>query len=375
MRLDQAVDLRLDGRSALRAVMDGVVVWEPGDAGPHFTRDGDELRLHGQAFRVVGWEFWNAAGCHSTVTEQNIRDYFEAVPAGVVTGFRCLPVPAVFPRANIDRMFDLAAEYQRYVMPTLFDGRSWCGYDYRRWGSEQGKGKTRTYYTEAGSEHTFPWIDDIVDAHADNPWVFAWRLINEPGVRQMTEWADTTVDDPDTLPEDIADFIHRNAARIKTHTDHLIVSGTGAGFWLSKSTAPWEGDAQAQMYAVHDHPAVDIVTMEDYEYTSLGTTGRSGWWPSSKAAADALGKPLMVGEIGVQSYANDASNTGGLTTHAQRATIMGQKAAAYDDDDVAAMFWWSWFPHSPFSGYQYETIHGFAMPEWDAWNSEAQAVT
>lgn len=121
-------------------------------------------------------------------------------------------------------------------------------------------------------------------------------------------------------------FEHEVASAVKAILpDTLVMSGI-------QDTYHGFADTPEEYRQLLDHPAIDIATLHDFDLASVGLTGLHGRWEKNNGVARALGKPMIVGEMGCGSK--------GSITDQQRAAALRVKNAAYKAGGAAAVCYW-----------------------------------
>ena len=103
----------------------------------------------------------------------------------------------------------------------------------------------------------------------------------------------------------------------------------------------------ADFAAVHDSPAIDGAGMHEYEGHDVGNWGVANRFPGFKAAMDAIGKVIIIGEYGVGSK-------GTTTTAALRTDRAKVKTIAYRNAGAKTSLIWAvaepWATQDPTTG-------------------------
>ena len=193
-----------------------------------------------------------------------------------------------------------------------------------------GRWRDRAWYaggagaTEAGMPNSyFGWVDEIVQRYASSPAIGAWEPVNEPDPStclpgfQGSGCFGHTRCDPGAA-QALAGFFTTVGTRIRELDPGALV-GTGGTGWCG-----WADEDQVR--TVESSPGIDLVSAHDYhadtEPVPLGVT-------LEVRRGRALGKPVIVGEVGM-----NAAGASGRTPHQRaellQAKVTGQVAAGAD---------------------------------------------
>ena len=207
-----------------------------------------------------------------------------------------------------------AEKYNQKLILTLADGRSYCG-EWDGYNGSDGSGKQSSWYSSGYKTNYVPWVKQVVTRFASSPSVGMWELINEPG---------------DTDNTTLKAFFNDVSTTIKQlDPNHLISSG---------SWAPWAYGGQSGFQSIHDVPNVDVGSLHEYDYDyNNGNTIVSPHFAPAINAMNALNKPLIVGETGI-----NAADSGCRTNRTQRRDAMRQKFQQYLAGGAAGVFVWTW---------------------------------
>jgi hypothetical protein len=205
-----------------------------------------------------------------------------------------------------------------------------------QWGScESGGYKTDAWYTggyktTVGSLETVTyrqWVADVVSHYKNDPTIAMWQLMNEAEIK-TSKSASTCAP-----TADLYNFAADVSGLIKSiDSNHLVNLGTmGAGQCGS------QGSDYAHLGSI---PTIDVLEYHDYGHDSTALPTNLA---NDVAASKALGKPIFVGEAGIQV------NSGGSTP--TRASEFDAKCTAQLGAGVGGFLVWSWnnSPSSPLS--------------------------
>jgi len=347
-------------------------------------RDGSNFTLDGQPFRFVGFNLYDAANTagYSCVwwqrySEAELDGAFGAMhdQAGATVvrfwAFQSYTAGGT-DWSGMDRVLRLAAKHNMKVLPVLEDGPGYCGLQTPPW-SNAGRERWQnngTWYDQAwrrdfrydGYALSLPdYIDRIVARYKDNPTILGWMLMNE---------ADTS------NVEGLYTFARVLSAQIKAvDSRHLVTLG-------SQSSGP-PATAGANFLRVYGLPTIDFAEGHDYPYWTGGDGetmplpgspdgGRSLPEPRSAACMDTsgtpgramvgcalaqalriLGKPFVMGEVGVKGADSAA-------TRARRAQLLRAKVDVFFANGGSGYLIWQW--NNLVDTEQYDVLPGVSDP-------------
>jgi mannan endo-1,4-beta-mannosidase len=279
----------------------------PAEAGrpPGFVyREGTALMLDGRPYRFVGVNNFDLTGCHTgtPVASADTDAFFASLP----------PVSMVrvwaFERwgiAPIEETVRLAEKHGQKLTLVLIDGNATC--DVPALGPD--------WYRQGFRGAYFDWIKRLATEFRDSPAVAIWELIGEGGLDSLST-------------DEVKQFYDESAAQIKqVDPKHLVSTG---------ALAPWESFqfGEAGYAYVHSGLNIDLLGVHEYDFGySNGQTVISPQFFTARDAAQALGKPIYVGETGVGLKS-------GCMTAEERAAVLRKKFDAYLASDAAGVLYW-----------------------------------
>ena len=298
-----------------------------GRSGTHFT-------LAGQPFTFTGFNIYQAnsrSNCSSTMGTGSALD---------------TALSGIGPGSEVFRAWFFQS------LATTNGARDWSAFDHtlavakahgvkvivtlgNQWGScESGGYKTDSWYTggyktTVGSLETVSyraWVQEIVSRYKNDPTIAMWQLINEAEIKTSKSSSCAPTADLYSFAADVSGLIK------SIDPNHLVNLGTmGAGQCGSQG-----GDYQK----LGSISTIDVLEYHDYGHdaTALPTN-----LASDVAVSKALGKPIFVGEAGIQ-----VASGGSLST---RAAEFDSKCTAQFNAGVGGFLVWSWnnSPSSPAS--------------------------
>ncbi|MGV0835526.1 cellulase family glycosylhydrolase [Mycolicibacterium thermoresistibile] len=274
--------------------------------GGNVYRNGTQLMLNGAPYRFVGVNNYDLTGCHTgtPVAAAAAERFFAQLPPNSMTRVWAFEEWGFAP---VQRTVRLAEKYNQKLTLVFADGAGFCNaprFDV-------------AWYTGGFRGSYFAWIERLTTAFGGSPAVGMWEIMNEPG------------SGVDGLTSDIIkSFYDETAAHIKRHDPAHLVS-TGA-------LAPWQPFQKGESgYAeVHSGPDIDVVSVHefDFPYTD-GEAIVSTHFETARRAAQAIGKPLYVGETGV-------SLAQGCMTADERADALRRKFTEYLAEGASGVLYW-----------------------------------
>jgi mannan endo-1,4-beta-mannosidase len=206
-----------------------------------------------------------------------------------------------------------------------------------QWGSCEGSQYltdswyTGGYKTQVISGDTVPYrqyVQEVVSRYKNDPTIAMWQLINEAEIKTSKSASSCS---PTT---DLYNFAADVSGLIKSiDPNHLVNLGTMGGGQCGSQG----GDYQK----LGSIPTIDVLEFHDYGHDSTALPTNLA---SDIAASKALGKPIFVGEAGIQD-----TTAGSLSA---RASEFDAKCTAQFKAGVGGFLVWSWnnAPSSPTSG-------------------------
>ncbi|HLG73265.1 MAG TPA: cellulase family glycosylhydrolase [Chloroflexota bacterium] len=297
--------------------------------------------LAGQPFRFHGLNIYNANSrdnCSYNLQTGNALDQtLNAIGDGNQNVFRAwfyqqlATTHGARDWAAFDHTLAVAAAHNQHVIATLAD----------QWGdceSTAGPGiyKNEDWYQDGYRTERRPglpatyreWVQEVVSRYKDNPTILTWQLMNEAEDAQARNGS-CSPNAAATLKAWAADM----STLVKSiDPKHLLSIGTiGGGQCGSR------GD---EYQALHDLPQVDLCEYHDYGQPTVPLPGDA--YNGLQVRIDqcrALGKPLFVGEIGIER-----GEAGSLDN---RAALFAAKLEALAQQGVAGWLLWAWMdgPH------------------------------
>lgn len=323
-------------RDALSSVLPKYVTVtpDPGPPDPEPTArgvsvSGTQLLIDGVPRQIAGWNMFGATGCHTwpkRYPDPALDRFFTSLPARSLTrcwGFKPQGLD------NLRAVADRAAAAGQMLVVSLGDGVCHCD---EKDGATAGEGskKSTAWYTGGYRTNYRPWVDRVTKELAGHPGVGAWEPLNEPiGQSGKTLRA---------FYDDVGGLIHANSP------GKPVFSGQRAAYDFSDGAAGYE--------LAHKSPGIDVLSIHEYDHDHAKSKRViSGWWAPALAAAQAVGKPVIVGEVGIKVPGDMG------TTREARAAAMRTKIRSYFAGGAGAVFYWN--------RYLADSGEGYAVDTWD----------
>jgi hypothetical protein len=330
--------------------------------GARVTASSDGFALDGQPWWPTGFNAYQLAtnwsvnwGCGAMV---DLDSYFSALPPHSLTRFNLFQALAInrftgqLDFGPMDAVFAVAEAHDQMLVPVLAPQDGAC---------EDGVFKGRQWYADGwttmtpGGSRTLmsfqDWMRTAVDRFKGSPSLAAWELVGEPETSTCTDadcswWTRTC--EPDAA-QVLRDFFDTAGADVRARDPRTLIT---AGF-----TGGGQCGTQGDEYQfVSASPYVDVVQYHDYGADGVPLPGDQ-WNGLARRLeqAAALGKPLLMGEIGELA--------GSCATLADRATHIGTKIQGQRDAGAAGALLWAFVPDPRPTDCTYDI--GPTDPLWD----------
>jgi hypothetical protein len=329
----------------------------------YLARRGTHLVLGGAPYRVVGLDayelasYWGSnAGCGGMVDDSALDAFFASFPPGSMVriwGFQgsmaTNPVTRQRDWTGLDRVVAAAQRHGDLLVVSLANQPGDC---------DDGHWKDRAWYA-GGYRNVYPgngytiatvsywdWVHEIVTRYRDSTAIGMWELVNEPEATDCSLGANVSncyghQICPDSYAATAAmraffDTVGNEIKHIDPH--HLVESGV-----LGGAQCGWVG---AGYTAAQASSGIDVVSVHEYfESPTLSSDLRS-----HLAAARSLGKPLLVGELGVHAADGNSS----CRSIAARSDLLTQKTRNALAAGAAGVLIWDWIEETPPSSCSYD---------------------
>jgi hypothetical protein len=278
------------------------------------SRRGASLVLEGRTFRYLSYNAFTLTGCglpDEIPSEAEVSAFFRGLrPNSLVRTFFF----ANMSLERLDQVVGIAAAHKQKLIPVLTDDLGHCG-------DPEGP-KPDSWYAGTFRERYLPWLRQIVTRYKDEPAIGMWELINEPGgpnnaLRSFFDEAGGT--------------IHR------LDRSHLVESG---------AHAPWAYGGAEGWGFIHDVPGIDVTSLHEYDMNA----GASPHLAGAVSQADAINKPLVLGEVGIFASTNgdpsESQDGHPCLSFADRVTTFRAKLDATFRTTIDGVNVWNWMPRN-----------------------------
>ena len=334
-----------------------------GAATAAITAQGSSLALNGVPTTIVGVNSRGLAGdpgvsapCAQANSDQTVAATINALPVGSVLRFEVFQGGyATSPSgqlnfAGIDRVFADAASHGIYLIPVLANEWGQCDD-----GQQKGLGWFQSGFEQPASSALaaaegvptptlsyLSYVQAFAQRYASSPALAMYEPIGEPDASQCSgQLTDDGCSAPWVCNEAqataaLTSFYSTVGATIRAaDPNHLIEAGFG-----SNSACGLEGD---DLTTVASSPGIDVVSFHDYNGTAPLTTSPAGTSELDEIGrAQALGKPIIDAETGIEASANDP----GCVTPQQRSVELLHKEQAQFAAGVSGFIVWNDDPSS-----------------------------
>ncbi|QHE70129.1 beta-mannosidase [Rhodococcus sp. WAY2] len=311
--------------------------------GSRVTASSEGFALDGQPWWPTGFNAYQLAtnwsvnwGCGAMV---DLGSYFSSLPAHSLTRFNLFQALAInrftgqLDFGPIDAVFAAAEAHDQMVIPVLAPQDGAC---------EDDVFKGRQWYVDGwqtmtpGAPRTLmsfqDWMHTAVDRYKDSSSLAAWELVGEPETSTCTDAACswwTRSCGPDAA-QVLRDFFDDAGAELRARDPRTLIT---AGF-----TGGGQCGTQGDEYQfVGASPYVNVVQYHDYGADAVPLPGDQ-WNGLGRRLeqAEALGKPLLMGEIG--ELAGSCGDLG------DRAAHITTKLTGQRDAGAAGALLWAFVP-------------------------------
>jgi hypothetical protein len=317
------------------------------------TSQGTQLLLNGLPYHVIGLnayelatDWGHNAGCGGMADDTTLDSFFGSLPSRSMVriwGFQgsMATNPTTHQRdwTGLDRVVSAAQRHGDLLVVSLANQPGDCDDGHWKDAAWYSGGYRNVYggngYTIATVSY-WDWVHEIVSRYRNSSAIGMWELVNEPeatgcalGGSVSNCYGHQICPDSVAATAAMHGFFHTVGDEIKRiDPNHLVESGV-----LGGAQCGWVGDG---FVAAQDSPGIDIVSIHDYGSQTLSAEAAT-----RIAQARSLGKPLLVGEVGV-----NASNTapGCPTSLLARASQLKAKTDAFLANGAAGALIWDWLP-------------------------------
>jgi len=312
---------------------------------------GSQLTLNGKPYKSVGYGFSAVGACWSSDwTTSQMDTFFSNLPKDSMARFFAPPndVSASF----VESVVKEADKYSIHLIIALADADVDNNCDTE---DASNGGKTAAYYTnavQAGSPYA-NWVKSVVTPLANDPGVAMWEIVNEP-FHQGASFSQIGQTAAVNYVNAAATLIRNAETAGAGKPKQLITLGT---------VDIGETGGVNGMEAIFKN--LDVVNDHDYSGDQGGSTQYvNGEFPQLQQVAQALGKPYMVDETGVEAGTSCSSSnvqgawdngSAGLTLAGRVNFLLTQKATSYLKSGASYVGFWLYTGSG--GGCTYENIY------------------
>ncbi|HYM83183.1 MAG TPA: cellulase family glycosylhydrolase [Candidatus Dormibacteraeota bacterium] len=288
-------------------------------------RSGTTLTLGGQPWTFTGFNIYNANSRSNCGATAGTGSYLDTALTDIGTGhplFRAWFFQSLATTngardwAAFDHTIAVARAHGFKVIATL--GNQWqsCETSGYKWDSWYTGGYTSQ--VDPGMVTTYrQWVADVVSRYRNEPTIAFWQLMNEAEVKVDNTSTCAPAADLYAFAADVSALVHSIDA------NHLVSLGEMGGGQCGMQGSDYQ--------RIHAIPTIDLCEFHDYNHP---TTALPSWFSSDLTACRADGKPLYVGEVGIQ-----VTDVG---TEAARAADLLAKYDTQMPAGAAGWLVWSW---------------------------------
>jgi hypothetical protein len=305
-------DWALPSVSGGREVASALAATQRPAAESFVSRRGASLELNGQRFRYLSYNAFTLTGCGiagEVPSEAELDAFFASLrPNSLVRTWFFMNTDL----EQLDRIVRMASAHSQKLIPVLTDHLGSCG--------DPEGAKTDRWYVDGYRDRFMPWLRTVVSRYRNEPAIGMWELVNEPGGKRGN----------------IRRFFDAAGGEIhRLDRNHLVESG---------AHAPWAyGGAKGWKY-IHQSPGIDVTSLHEYDMNP----GASAHLAGAVTQADALHKPLILGEVGIFASTNgdpsQSQNRHPCLSFASRVTAFRAKLDATFRTRIDGVNVWNWMP-------------------------------
>ncbi len=313
------------------------------------TRCGDRLCLDGSPWTFTGVNAYEAAtdwsvnaGCGGDLTQSDLDTLFASLAPNDVVRFWAFQALATnyatgqLDWAGIDRVIDTAAKYGIKVIPALSGESGGCDDNEWKDAAWYDGGYVDVYDSSAWPASTplsyRDYMQDFLERYGNNPTIAMVELVSEPS---PTESGYVCVNET-AAAQALRSFFDTVGAEAHSIAPNLLIESGMQGVGQCGAQGGDYGYVMASS-------GVDVASYHDYE---SDTTPLPADLSATLAAAQADGKPLIVGEVGTEAQAGLA----GCPWDATRASYMSAKMSAQFAAGISGFVPWDYVPSNPGGG-------------------------
>lgn len=332
---------------------------------------GTSLTLNGAPYTFVGVNAYEIAtdwgvneGCGGDETQAQLDQLFSSLPPNSLVRFWAFQGTMAtnidtgqLDWAPLDRVFATAAAYHERLIVVATDQGGTCDGNHWQDPAWYEGGFMQPYPDIYNGVNVTPlsywqYLIDLVTRYRSSPALGMWEPISEAEASTCPPQ-----DEPDscsgnqTCPDETAAaqalryFFDTVGAEIHAlDPEHLVEDGLLGGGQCGSSGSDYE--------YVSESPGIDVLSVHDYY--GAASMGGDQWNGMAVrfSQAQAAGKPIIAGEVGLQAGAGP-----GCTTLPQRVSDFAAKEQAQFQGGSSGLLVWDWVPQ-PTSDCAYDTFPG-----------------
>lgn len=325
-----------------------------GVSGDTLTLNGSEYRFTGVNAYEIGTDWGTNAGCGADVTDAQLDQFFASLRPNSLVRFWAFQgtmatnaTTGQIDWAPLDRVFAAAAAYGQRLIPVLTDQGGTC---------DGGHWQDPAWY-DGGFEQVYndpspnngvnltplsygDYVQAIVNRYKSSPALGMWEPISEAEASTCPDQdepgncsGNQTCPDEEAAAQALRYFFDVVGAEIHSmDPDHLVESGLLGGGQCGTSGSDYQ--------YVSASPEIDVLSYHDY-YAPGVALGGDQWNGLAVrfAQAQALGKPIIGGEVGIISGTGE-----NCLSDAQRSTDVEARVGAQVPAGSSGILLWNWVP-------------------------------
>jgi mannan endo-1,4-beta-mannosidase len=318
--------------------------------------------LNGSAYAFTGVNAYEAAtdwgvnaGCGPMLSDAGLVTLFTSLKPGQVLRFWAFQALATNYKtkaldwSGIDRVINTAARYGVKVIPALSGESGGCDDNHWKDAAWFSGGYMAVFDSSQWPASTplsfWDYMHLFLGRYAGNPTIAMIELVSEPAPTDPG-YACRSESAAASSLRNFFDTVGGEAKRVDRN--HLFESGTqGVGECGTQdegcTSSSWTSCTTHDFGYVEASPGVDVASYHDYGADSVAVTG---YLSESIGLARAAGKPLVVGEAGIDAQAN----LFGCMSLLGRTSLLNIKMSAQFLAGASGFVAWNWVPGNPGSG-------------------------
>jgi mannan endo-1,4-beta-mannosidase len=304
-----------------------------GTSGMSLTLDGEPWWPVGLNAYQLGTDWDINVGCGPEV---DLDTYFARLPYRSLTRVTLVSQMAVnkftgeLDFSALDAVFDAATRHDQLLLPVLSGQDGQCENDAFK-DYEWYAGGWRTDTSDGAPMPFAQWVDTAVARWADSPALAGWSPMGEPTPSVCQEsscdWRTNTC--PDDAAVVLRAFYDDVGARIRELDPRAVI-------WDGRIGGDQCGSDEADYGTVSMSPGIDVLEYHDYEQGGSLAGHEAHDLAARIQQARAIGKPLVVAEIGMPA--------GACRTLGERHDALGRIIGEQRSQGTAGALFWAFMP-------------------------------